>query len=82
MKEKKRNKLLEKQPFKGKTAVVCGASEGIGKAIAKFFVELGASVSIIARRVDVLGEAKKDIEEQKNHNLLKLSLVILQIWTN
>ena len=65
MKEKKRNKLLEKQPFKGKTAVVCGASEGIGKAIAKFFVELGASVSIIARRVDVLGEAKKDIEAVK-----------------
>ncbi len=62
MKEKKRNKLVKKQPFKGKTAVVSGASEGIGKAIAKFFVELGASVCIIARRTDVLEEAKKEIQ--------------------
>ena len=68
MKEKKRNKLIDKQPFKGKTAVVCGASEGIGKAIAKFFVELGASVCINARRVDVLEEAKKDIDSVKSED--------------
>lgn len=68
MKEKKRNKLIKKQPFKGKTAVVCGASEGIGKAIAKFFVELGASVCINARRVDVLDKAKNDIKTVKSED--------------
>ena len=46
--------------------MVSGASEGIGKAIAKFFVELGANACIIARRVDVLEEAKKEMEQVKS----------------
>ena len=40
----------------GKVAVVTGASSGIGRAIAGFFTEAGASVVMVARRQTVLDE--------------------------
>lgn len=57
-----KEKLIEKQPFEGKTAILIGASTGMGKAIAKDFVKLGGNVLIIARRQDVLEEAAEDIK--------------------
>jgi len=60
-----KEKLIEKQPFKGKKAIVCGASEGIGKATAKEIVLLGGSVCIIARNLDKLKAAKEDINSVK-----------------
>ncbi len=46
----------------GKYALVTGASQGLGKAIAKAFLENGASVIICARNVDKLNKAKSDLE--------------------
>jgi 3-oxoacyl-[acyl-carrier protein] reductase len=44
----------------GRTAVVCGGSEGIGLGIAEALVEEGANVVLLARRPDVLKrEAKR-----------------------
>ena len=40
--------------LRGRTAIVCGASAGMGLAIAESFVEEGANVAMFARRRDVL----------------------------
>ncbi len=46
----------------GRTAIVTGASMGLGRAIALEFANSGANVAIIARRPEVLEEAKAAVE--------------------
>ena len=43
-------------------AVITGASQGLGKQIAKEFLEAGASVAICARDGELLDEAKRELE--------------------
>ena len=59
-----KEKLIKKHPLMGKLAFFIGASMGIGKAIAKDFVQLGSSVLIIARRQNFLQEAAKEMRKQ------------------
>ena len=47
--------------FKGHTALVTGASQGIGRAIAKGLAAQGVKVAMAARRVDLLAEVASDI---------------------
>jgi 3-oxoacyl-[acyl-carrier protein] reductase len=50
--------------LEGKSAIVCGSTQGIGRAIAIEFARLGASVTLMARNADglaaVLGELARD----------------------
>ena len=52
---------MNKLWLEGKTAIVTGASEGIGYAISELFVEEGANVVMISRREDVLKQAADEI---------------------
>jgi len=60
-----KEKLIKKQPFKDKSAIICGGSKGIGKATAKLFVQLGGNVCIVARTLDVLNAAAEEIKSLK-----------------
>ena len=54
--------MLSMLKFQGKTALITGSGTGIGKAIAKRFVENGASVIILGRRREPLDETSKMLE--------------------
>jgi len=47
--------------LKSKRALITGGATGLGKAMARRFLELGASVYICGRREDVLQEAAKEL---------------------
>ncbi len=46
----------------GRSAMITGSSKGLGFAMANRFAASGAGVTILARRADVLEEAKREIE--------------------
>lgn len=46
----------------GRTALISGASRGLGLAAATRFAESGADVALLARRPDVLEEARRSIQ--------------------
>ncbi len=48
--------------LRGKTAIVTGASRGIGKAIAKSFVDAGAQVMLTSRKIDALRAAANEMD--------------------
>lgn len=48
--------------LQGKNALVCGASRGIGNAIAKQFALLGANVTLVSRSESILQQIVKDLD--------------------
>jgi 3-oxoacyl-[acyl-carrier protein] reductase len=55
-----------------KRAVVCGSTQGIGKAIAIELAQLGAHVTLVARNEEVLQATTKELDSSKGqkHNYL------------
>ena len=58
--------------IKGKTAVVTGASSGLGKYACMCYAEEGANVVLLARRKEKLEETAKRIREETEGDALAL----------
>ncbi|MCC5887930.1 MAG: SDR family oxidoreductase [Gammaproteobacteria bacterium] len=56
--------------MQGRTALITGGSQGLGYAMAKRFLESGAQVAILARRQDVLDEARTELEATTGGSVL------------
>ena len=56
----------------GKKAIVCGGTQGIGKACAVELAELGASVTLIARQEELLKEVSSQLtaKEDQTHSYI------------
>ena len=54
----------------GRKALITGASLGLGKAMAERFAGAGAEVAIVARRAEVLDEAKIEIEQKTSAKIV------------
>ncbi|MDB5923024.1 MAG: 3-oxoacyl-ACP reductase [Betaproteobacteria bacterium] len=58
--------------LKGKTAIVTGASQGLGRAIAKGLAAEGVKVVAVARRLNLLEELVKEISAEKGEKPIPL----------
>jgi short-subunit dehydrogenase len=56
----------------GKTALVTGGSEGIGKGIARVLAREGVDVAICARRKDVLEATAAEIARETNRKIIPI----------
>ena len=56
---------MELVDLSGKRALVCGASDGIGKAIATLFAELGAELTLFARNKEKLVDILNQLDSSK-----------------
>jgi NAD(P)-dependent dehydrogenase (short-subunit alcohol dehydrogenase family) len=57
----------------GKTALVTGGSEGIGKGIARVLAKEGVDVAICARRKDVLEVTAAEIAQETNRKIIPIT---------
>lgn len=55
--------MYQKELFKNKNILVTGGRSGIGYAIAKLFLELGATVTICSRKEEPLAKAAAELSE-------------------
>ncbi len=65
-----KNKMLKEDSLKDKVIVITGGGTGLGKAMGKYFVELGADLIIASRKMDVLEKTAKELSEVNGGNVL------------
>jgi len=65
-----KNKMLKEDVLKDKVIVITGGGTGLGKAMGKYFVELGADLIIASRKKDVLDATAKELSKGNEQTIL------------
>ena len=63
--------------LKGKTALITGGSEGIGKGIASVLAKEGVDVAICARRMEPLEKAAAEIAKATGRKIVPIECTAL-----
>ncbi|WP_433833139.1 SDR family oxidoreductase [Flavobacterium anhuiense] len=66
------DKMLRDDALKGKVIVVTGGGSGLGKAMTKYFLELGAQVAITSRDLEKLKTTAAELESETDGKCLPL----------
>ena len=65
-------KMLRDGALEGKTIVITGGGSGLGKAMTKYFMELGAQVAITSRDLEKLKTTAIQLEEETGGKCLPI----------
>lgn len=66
-------KMLRDNALVDKVIVVTGGGSGLGKAMTKYFLELGAKVAITSRDIEKLTTTAKELEAETNSTCLPIA---------
>jgi len=66
--------MFQKDILKGKVIIVTGGGTGLGKSMATKFSELGATVLICSRKLEVLEETAKEISQATKNEVIPYQL--------
>jgi len=64
--------MLKEDALSGKTILITGGGTGLGKAMGKYFTELGADLIIASRKFDKLEETAKELSQNSGKNVLPI----------
>jgi len=65
-----KNPMLKEDSLKDKIIVITGGGTGLGKAMGKYFAELGANLVITSRKLDVLEKTAAELSKESNQTVL------------
>jgi NAD(P)-dependent dehydrogenase (short-subunit alcohol dehydrogenase family) len=65
--------MLQKDALKGKTFIVTGGGTGLGRAMGKYFLELGANLVITSRKKEVLDKAAAELTSETGGKVLAVA---------
>jgi len=65
--------MLPEGTFEGKTIIVTGGGTGLGRSMSKYLLQLGANMVITSRKLDVLQNTAKELEEETGGKVLALA---------
>lgn len=65
--------MLREGALKDKTYIVTGGGTGLGRSMATYFLELGANVVITSRKLEVLENTAKEMEQATGGKVLPLA---------
>jgi NAD(P)-dependent dehydrogenase (short-subunit alcohol dehydrogenase family) len=61
--------MLKENALKDKVILITGGGTGLGKAMGRYFSELGAKLIITSRKMDVLNKTAEEISSQTKHEV-------------
>src|SRR3972149_9417844 len=61
--------MLKEDSLEGKVILITGGGTGLGKAMGKYFSELGAKLIITSRKIDVLKKTAEEISDQTKNEV-------------
>lgn len=70
--------MLKEGALKGETILVTGGGTGLGRAMSKYFLELGANVVISSRRWEVLEQAAAELIKETGGQVLPVQCDVRQ----
>jgi NAD(P)-dependent dehydrogenase (short-subunit alcohol dehydrogenase family) len=65
--------MLKEDSLKDKVILITGGGTGLGKAMGKYFSELGAKLIITSRKIDVLNKTAEEISSQTKNEVFPLA---------
>ena len=67
------NGMLKENSLKDKTILVTGGATGLGKSMAKYFLELGANIVIASRKQESLDKTANELMKECGGNVVGIS---------
>lgn len=65
--------MLRDGALEGKTIIITGGGTGLGKSMATYFLKLGANIVICSRRLEVIENTAKELEELTGGQILAVA---------
>lgn len=65
--------MLKEDALQDKVIIVTGGGTGLGRAMSKYFLELGAKVVITSRKLEVLEETAQELQKEAGGEVLPLA---------